>query len=118
MKCFDCGTEGHIAPNCPNAELAADGRPPWCGICDERTRLVAVPGGKVDRCRECHPLARQNLKQHRRCPACKMLVHEWDTAPCGYHSSPAGAVDRRPERGKIDAIVAGESRRGEPGEAA
>ena len=117
MRCFDCGAEGHIAPNCPNKELAADGRPPWCGICDQRTRLIGVPGGMLARCQECHPLARENLKQFRRCQSCKQLVYEYDTAPCGFHAA-RDAPDRRPERGEIDAIVARESRRGEPDEAA
>jgi zinc knuckle protein len=101
MKCFSCGDQGHVASNCPNAELAADGRPPWCGICDQRTRLIGVPGGMLARCQECHPLARENLKQFRRCQSCRELIYEYDTAPCGYH-----------------AIVARESRRGEPDEAA
>lgn len=32
-------------------------RPPWCGSCDESTRLVELPGGTVARCATCHPLA-------------------------------------------------------------
>jgi hypothetical protein len=118
MKCFSCGDDGHVAANCPNAELAADGRPPWCGICDERTRQIGVADGTVTRCRECHPLARQNFKSDRRCPSCKMLVYEWDNAPCGHHASPVPAADRRRPREEIDAIVAREARRNVPDEAA
>lgn len=117
MKCFSCGDDGHIAPNCPNVELAGDGRPPWCGICDERTRLIGVPGGMLSRCQECHPLARESLKQFRRCPSCKQLVYAYDSAPCGSHAT-RDSADRKPERREIDAIVARESRRGEPDEAA
>jgi hypothetical protein len=117
MKCFGCGTEGHIASNCPNTEMAADGRPPWCGICDERTRLIGIPGDRVARCQECHPMAREQLKQFRRCPLCKKLVYEHDTAPCGSHVT-RDAADRRPEREQIDAIVDRETRRNGPGEAA
>ena len=32
-------------------------RPPWCGECDERTRLTEHSGGKVARCPRCHPNA-------------------------------------------------------------
>lgn len=32
-------------------------RPDWCGTCDERTRLLDVPGAPVARCPACHPLA-------------------------------------------------------------
>lgn len=85
--------------------MDAEGKPPWCGICDQRTRLVGVPGGCVARCQECHPLARQHLKQHRRCQACKVLVYEWDNAPCGSHSSPEMKGGRLP-RERIDEIVA------------
>jgi len=117
MKCFECGADGHIAPNCPNVGLAADGRPPWCGICDEQTRLIGIPGDRLARCRECHPLARETLKQFRRCPSCKELVYRYDTAPCGSHAT-RDAADRRPERENIDAIVTRESGRSEPDEAA
>lgn len=30
-------------------------RPPWCGRCDQHTRLVEA-GDRVDRCPSCHPL--------------------------------------------------------------
>jgi hypothetical protein len=33
------------------------GRPPWCGSCDERTRLLERPeDGRPYRCLSCHPL--------------------------------------------------------------
>lgn len=64
--CFECGTSGHIAADCPNAE-ASDNRPPWCGICDRRTRLVTVDRelGTVRRCPSCHPLRLKPLAQHK-----------------------------------------------------
>lgn len=31
-------------------------RPAWCGACDERTRHVELPDGRVARCAVCHPL--------------------------------------------------------------
>lgn len=31
-------------------------RDPWCGSCDEATRLVDVDDGRVARCPACHPL--------------------------------------------------------------
>jgi hypothetical protein len=85
MKCYECGDEGHIATDCPNG-AADDGKPPWCGICDPYTRLVGNSAGIPIRCPDCHPLRGQRLNQFKRCPACKMQIHDWDTAPCGQHS--------------------------------
>ena len=107
MKCYDCGDEGHIAPNCPNSEIDASGKPPWCGFCDEQTRLIDA-GDLVARCHTCHPLRNRQLKQHRKCPHCHMTVYQWDTEECGSHSSPA-VPDRRMERVRIGAILAANS---------
>jgi hypothetical protein len=30
-------------------------KPPWCGACDEDTRLRELPDGRVTRCPDCHP---------------------------------------------------------------
>lgn len=104
MRCFDCGDDGHTAPNCPNRAIDASGKPSWCGFCDERTRLVDG-GDLVTRCQVCHPLRHQMLRQHRRCPRCHMTIYEWDAnSECGNHSSPV-ATDRRPEREHIDAVI-------------
>lgn len=102
--CFTCGTSGHIAADCPNNE-ELDNRPAWCGICDRRTRLVTVniETGTVKKCPDCHPAPRKPLPQHKRCGACKMTVHSWDTSPCGQHSSPV-ATDKRLSIGQIHAI--------------
>jgi hypothetical protein len=32
-------------------------KPPWCGECDERTRLADLDDGRVTRCIRCHPLS-------------------------------------------------------------
>jgi Helix-turn-helix domain len=32
-------------------------RPPWCGMCDERTRMLGYDGSAPERCLRCHPLA-------------------------------------------------------------
>ena len=111
MRCFDCGQDGHIAPNCPNGEIDKSGKPPWCGFCDETTRLVDA-GDLVAHCQECHPLRNRQLKQHRKCPHCHMTVYQWDNEECGSHASPV-AKDRRPERERIDAIIAGQPGVGE-----
>lgn len=102
MNCFDCGDEGHLARDCPNnAFTSGSGNgPPYCGICDQRTRQIITADGRPARCPECHPLRHQHLKHIRRCPGCKMLVHEWDNAPCGQHSSPV-AKDNRPTKEHI-----------------
>lgn len=39
-----------------------------------------------------------------------MTVYQWDSAPCGYHSSPV-AADNRPDREQLDAIIAANSGR-------
>ena len=43
-------------PGPPQLRLVPD-RPPWCGSCEEHTRLLDVPGAPVVRCPACHPLA-------------------------------------------------------------
>ncbi len=106
-KCWDCGETGHVVADCPNrAAAGTDGRPPWCGICDEHTRLMGID--EMHRCPVCHPLGRKQLRQHRKCPQCHVTVYEWDTAPCGRHASPAVTKDTRPTREHIDAIVTAE----------
>ena len=111
MRCFDCGQDGHIAPNCPNGEIDKSGKPPWCGFCDETTRLIDA-GDLVARCQECHPLRHRVVTQHRKCPHCHMTVYKWDTGECGSHSSPV-AAERRPDRAHVKAIVAANSGDGE-----
>ena len=39
------------------APRSAPRRPPWCGSCDERTRLLEDDQGRPYRCPECHPKA-------------------------------------------------------------
>jgi hypothetical protein len=98
-KCFGCGDEGHIQPDCPNTSFTAG----WCGICDERTRQIDL-GQKMGRCTVCHPLRREQLRQHRKCPRCHMTTYEHDHAPCGQHTGPT-VPDKRPDRQHINQIV-------------
>lgn len=109
-KCFDCGTPGHVAADCPHRELIPDDKPLWCGECDRRTRLVTT-GDAVKRC-HCHPLSHLPLVQHIRCPGCRVIVHSWDINECGSHSSPVKPLtDTRPEREEIALIITGEMKR-------
>ena len=86
ITCWECGDAGHAAASCPNkAEITGtDGKPPWCGTCDERTRLIDA-GDKMRRCSRCHPLRGKMLAQDRRCGSCGQLVYVWDQAACGNH---------------------------------
>ena len=113
MICYSCHAEGHIEANCPNAVFDASGRPSWCGVCDERTRLIDSGTGPA-RCQQCHPNRHKLRSPLRRCPSCHMTVYDWDHAPCGEHASPA-ALDRRPDRDAIRQAVAAEY---QPGDAA
>ena len=62
----------------------------------------------MTRCHVCHPSRNRQHRQHRKCPDCHMTVYQWDNGECGNHSSPV-AIDRRPEKEHIDAIVASQS---------
>ena len=104
MICFRCRQEGHIERDCAMTAFDDDPGPYWCGICEKRTRLVGTSGGQPGRCPDCHPLRYEHLKHIQRCPSCHMLIHDWDNAPCGQHSSPV-APDRRPSTEHIREIT-------------
>lgn len=107
MQCYRCGMEGHRERDCLIAAIDNGDKPPWCGICDPNSRLVGNASGIPIRCPDCHPFRGQQLKQFKRCPGCKMQIHEWDTSPCGSHSS-RQAPDQRLTREHIDQIVTSE----------
>jgi hypothetical protein len=104
LKCHGCGDKGHFERDCPDSQIDSSGKPPWCGFCDETTRLIDA-GDLVARCQQCHPLRLRQLPQHRKCPRCHMTVYKWDNGECGSHSSPV-AAERRPDRAHVEAIVA------------
>lgn len=100
--CYRCGDDDHYARDCPSYFLAEPGssppsrpasgrtaKPPWCGTCDERTRLIELTDERMARCKNCHPLAHHELAQHRKCPACHQRVYQWDAMPCGSHRAVA-----------------------------
>lgn len=86
--CGVCGDTGHLAAGCPVADEVLDTRPPWCGYCDQRTRLATVDleRGTVRKCPHCHPAAQKRPDQHRRCGGCGTVVYRWDTGDCGSHT--------------------------------
>ncbi len=99
--CYRCGQNGHHRRDCPqDAPLPPAASGPagpaaaaWCGECDERTRLIDC-ATSMTRCRSCHPLRGETLKQHARCGGCRCLVYTWDKAPCGKHQPLGNAVLR------------------------
>ena len=105
LNCHGCGGKGHFESECPNKGIDVSGKPPWCGICDERTRLLDL-GHSMARCQTCNPQRHQQLRQHRKCPRCHVTVYEWDNGECGGHAGPT-APDRRPDRQHIEQIVGG-----------
>jgi len=85
IRCYECGADGHVSYDCPNKALTSgDGRPMWCGECNQRSRHVTLPDGRVARCR-CHPESHKLLSQHRRCPQCFATVVQWDNGDCDRH---------------------------------
>jgi hypothetical protein len=112
LNCWECGATGHISTDCPNAEHLGDGRPMWCGTCDERSRHWYDADGRAHRC-QCHALSHQPLKQHRRCPSCRATIYVWDLAPCDQHQpvgrqlEPAGPpAPREPAHRDLRALAA------------
>jgi hypothetical protein len=50
-NCRGCGSTRR-----QQARAARNAKPPWCGGCDQRTRLVGVDSDSPARCLQCHPL--------------------------------------------------------------
>jgi hypothetical protein len=97
-NCYRCGDDDHLSYDCPSHTYSSpaprtapasgaaqnDGRPRWCGTCNEHSRHIDLANGTVKRC-QCHPNSHEQLRQHRKCPTCHATVVEWDINPCGRH---------------------------------
>lgn len=64
---------------------ALDTRPPWCGTCDQRTRLHERADGRLERCPHCHPTPSRQLSQYARCGGCRTTIYRWDSNRCEDH---------------------------------
>jgi hypothetical protein len=75
-------------PAPPGGALA---RPPWCGACDERTRMLGrYDGDAPSRCLRCHPLARDSMPE----PAASATARERRESGRGDASARAGVTRR------------------------
>jgi hypothetical protein len=87
-KCYQCGGDGHFAASCPEVQFAdelgtaTDGRPPWCGQCDKRTRLI-FEDDHASRCPRCNP--QQDLPAQFKYCRCGDPIYRWDKSECGSH---------------------------------
>jgi hypothetical protein len=108
-RCFNCNEPGHISAACPAkaapSEWQLSTRLPWCGNCDQRTRLIDH-GDYAGRCKDCWAWPErgthrgQELPQHTRCGGCGDTIYAWDSAPCGNHQ--ALGIDRRGHRQAVE----------------
>lgn len=113
-RCFNCNEPGHLAASCPArsekapTEWTQTTRPPWCGNCDQRTRLIDH-GDYAARCRDCWAWPErgthrgQQLAQHTTCGGCGDTIYAWDANPCGKHQTLG--IDRRGRRAPIQHVT-------------
>lgn len=98
--CFKCGGP-HFVAECEEVVFAeelgtaSDGRPPWCGECDKRTRLTGDPPGRCARCNPNDDL----LAQYRLC-RCGQTIRRWDPSPCGSHEPVGEPLAASPPAGR------------------
>lgn len=88
--CYHCGKPGHFAASCPEIVFAAElgtedsNRPPWCGECGKRDRLIYDPeADNFRRCPACHP--EKDLPPQYRICGCGNIIYRWDRSECGTH---------------------------------
>lgn len=63
------------------AAPASPSRPPWCGSCDERSRLVLQADGRMARCPSCNPLAVTSDRPTRQPPGTSSSLTEREGRP-------------------------------------
>jgi len=57
-----CTRHSRPRSGCADCATFKPVRPPWCGQCDETTRLVEVSDSSMARCPDCHPKATKRRK--------------------------------------------------------
>ena len=90
-KCFNMRRARSLrSADCPEIKYAeelgtaSDVKPPRCGQCDKRTRLLYATD-QATRCTRCNP--NEDLPAQFRYCRCGSAVYRWDRSECGQHET-------------------------------